>query len=1002
MTSQDAFAEDLLSDFLDESSQLLAQLNENLLDLDRLVAGSDAGRPIRCDEEMMNRMFRAAHSIKGLSAMLGLSNINALTHKIENVFDAARKEQIGLDVRCVDVVLRSVDRVGEMIDLLRNEGREDIDASDLSTEIRQLLTDAGCFREQRSAAEIQAGFDAVAGSDTSTSAPAAPASSAASRPVPPTAPEPIEDLLAGIVDEVDISPRYLAIFIDEAVETIESIGEALLGYDSLTPGEANEALLVTSHRLKGSAASVGLHRPAKLAHVMEDVFQDLGERQVAMNVAMIDAMFACCDALKAYVEGLRQGNADASTFSGLAHAVRVAKRQLDSETNGSSSSTESGASSAASPSSPPTAAEAASSAPPTTRGSVTGSSASRLVTVTIRFAPELPAAGMKASLIVEKLRALGSIEISDPDVAELTAQDDLREWMFAMRTAASVAEITNRCRVAGVKSCEVAVPCDATHAPTPVSTMAVSTPTAPQETKQDREVAAPATSSRSTAATVAAAAETPESVEPASPVTTEAGAAPNGSDKGRADGTAKPAETLRVDIERLDQLMNLAGQLVINKARFVQIGDSLKGSLMNKQAPQVLADARNIGRQVLQTLEDGSAIEATRLPQFQSQMRRLAADLDWLEKEFSRFNTLRNDVNDLFEAVHQLDRVADGIQQGVMDTRMVPIGPLFARFRRIVRDMTRSTGKRIDLVIHGENTELDKRMIDALGDPLIHMVRNSADHGIETPELRRESGKSESGTITLDAYHRGNQIYIEVRDDGRGLNRDRILAKAIERGLVAAADADKLSDHQIHQLIWEPGFSTAEKVTEISGRGMGMDIVRSKIEEINGTVEVSSTFGQGTTFVIKLPLTMAILPSLMAVIGKGIFAMPVESVIEIVAIPITEMRTVRGQQTARIRGRVVSVVDLQEVFRWNDPATDATTSDQTTLVIIGQEGDEVGLRVDSLLGEEDVVIKSLSENYRNVRGLAGAAILGSGQVSLILDIPALIDMASRRRATVGV
>jgi two-component system, chemotaxis family, sensor kinase CheA len=333
-----------------------------------------------------------------------------------------------------------------------------------------------------------------------------------------------------------------------------------------------------------------------------------------------------------------------------------------------------------------------------------------------------------------------------------------------------------------------------------------------------------------------------------------------------------------------------------------------------------------------------------------------------------------------------------------MDTRMVPIGPLFTRFRRVIRDITRSNGKDVRLEILGEKTELDKRMIDELGDPLIHMVRNSADHGIEQPEARVAAGKPAQGVITLNAFHRGNRIVIQVTDDGKGLDPERIRQKALDRGLITPADAERMTPQQVYNLIWEPGFSTAEQVTEISGRGMGMDIVKSKIEELNGAVDVDSVPGQGVTLTIKLPLTMAILPSLMAEVNGGIFALPIESVVEIVRIGADKVNTVHGVPTSTVRGRVVSIVRLDELFEWNGSRDSAPADPQAdiTMVILGSEGRELGLTVDHLLGEEDIVIKSLAENYRHVTGIAGASILGDGRVALILDIAALVEAAQRR------
>jgi two-component system, chemotaxis family, sensor kinase CheA len=292
-------------------------------------------------------------------------------------------------------------------------------------------------------------------------------------------------------------------------------------------------------------------------------------------------------------------------------------------------------------------------------------------------------------------------------------------------------------------------------------------------------------------------------------------------------------------------------------------------------------------------------------------------------------------------------------------------------------------------------------MIDELGDPMIHLIRNAADHGIETPAMREAAGKPRQGTISLDACHRGSSVVIRVSDDGSGLDPERIRAKAIEKELVSAADAELMTPQQIYQLIWLPGLSTAEKVTDVSGRGVGMDIVRSKIKELSGAVEVQSEPGRGTTFTIKLPLTLAVLPSLMVEIGGDAFAIPLESVVEIVHVDRRDVSTVHQQQIVSIRDRVVAVLSLSSVFRWRQKPGATTAPDEaspTVLVIIGEKERQLGLVVDRVLGEEDVVIKSIAENYRNVAGIAGASILGDGRISLILDPTTLIEMSSHPAA----
>ena len=467
-----------------------------------------------------------------------------------------------------------------------------------------------------------------------------------------------------------------------------------------------------------------------------------------------------------------------------------------------------------------------------------------------------------------------------------------------------------------------------------------------------------------------------------------------------AAGSASPVETLRVDVERLDRLINLSGELVTNKARFAQITDDLNRLTAANMAAPLLKSVLGTLRRLTGDIDglNGKSSNRSEVENIRRGVGRIRDELETVRRAVNQLAKVRTSANELSEAVHELERVSNSIQTSLMNTRMVPIKPLFTRFKRVIRDITRNNGKDIRLVIHGEKTELDKRMIDELGDPLIHMVRNSADHGIESADVREKAGKSGQGTVTLDAFHRGNSIVIQVTDDGKGLDGEKIRSKAIQKGLISKADAEKLTVHQVYQLVWEPGLSTAEKVTEVSGRGMGMDIVRSKIETLNGAVELDSTLGEGTVFTIKLPLTLAILPSLMAEIDGEVFAIPIESVVEIISVDSCDMTTVHGLSTARVRGRAVSVVRLSELFTWKRASTTTATegSDKTTLVIVNSAGQEIALVVHRLLGEEDVVIKSTAENFRNIEGVSGACVRGDGRVSLILDVGTLVEMASCR------
>lgn len=1089
---QDEFFDSLLSDFLDESSQLLDRLNENLLELDEWAASHGGGAG--CDHDLLNDMFRSAHSIKGLSAMLGLSSVNSLTHKIENVFDAARKDELRIDSPAVEVMFQAFDLLVAMIGQLKEIGSDEIEAGHVNTSIHSLLAASSAAAGPASQSDAEAALAAIEATSstsakTTSAADASPAATeTAAEYQPETRPAetavvlevdaemqtdmPRIDYFSEIADEGEVPAKYLAIFIDETVEALDALTETLLS-DEDEGGGSTETLLITSHRIKGSAASVGLNRPAKLAHLMEDILHELRESRRSLTPGMTDAMLGCTDALRQYVEGLRRGSPPSESFNALAHALLAAKAAADGAETDAAADAHANFGTDAVPDTQ-AAVEAADSRAPSSsagcsfhaedgddsplprRGPDANAAPLDIVAIArekaqhdgpatvgrVAFLPGLPLVGLKARLVYEKLQHLGDVFWCAPPAEQLEELDRLDALAFAVGGKHDEAELRRKLSIAGVTSVDLTPlanleedvetsdsgPWDvelqrpaASRGETPSagvapavveleqaaigSPPAVKTPSPqrrPADDVERGEAVSPETVSAALVSSETVSAETasgggrpPEATAPRS---SQKGARRNGTPESSSAG--KPTETLRVDIERLDQLMNLAGQLVINKARFTQIGDGLKSSMPSKQTSQLLANASGMAARVLADTEraGGKHHDEIDIESLRSHVRRLHTDLEAVQRELGRLPQIRSRVNDLFEAVHQLDRVADGIQQSVMDTRMVPIGPLFGRFKRVIRDITRGNGKDVRLAIRGEKTELDKRMIDELGDPLIHMVRNSADHGIESPERRVAGGKPRQGEIVLDAFHRGNSIYIQVKDDGQGLDGDRILAKALEKEIVTPADAEKLTPHQVHQLIWEPGFSTAEKVTEISGRGMGMDIVRSKIEELNGAVEVESELGRGTTFTIKLPLTLAILPSLMAEIDGEVFALPIESVVEIVSIPAHDLSTVHGLATATIRGRIVSVIDLNNLFVWNDTPTRRSSqlkeASDCTIVVIGQEGRELGLLVHSLLGEEDVVIKSLAENYRNVPGIAGASILGDGRVSLILDVNALIEMSS--------
>lgn len=432
--------------------------------------------------------------------------------------------------------------------------------------------------------------------------------------------------------------------------------------------------------------------------------------------------------------------------------------------------------------------------------------------------------------------------------------------------------------------------------------------------------AAPATPQ---AAPLAAAALTPAAAAPAAPA----------ADAVHGKRAAAKNQTIRVDIERLDMLLNLVGELVINRTRISDI-------------------AVTLGRQ----LAAGGA----------------AAD---------GIGAL---ANDLSESSALLARTTNEIQESIMKVRMVPIGQVFDRFPRMVRDLAKARGKDIHLEIAGAETDLDKTIVDEVGEPLMHLVRNCVDHGIEPPDVRAARGKPHHGTIKLNAYHEGNQVIVEVSDDGGGIDLQRVRDKGVRLGLVA--ESDRLSDREIVELIFSPGFSTADSVTDVSGRGVGMDVVKKNILRLKGVFDVDSVPGEGTTFTMKLPLTLAIIQALLVRVADELYSIPLDAVIESQRIDAADVRTVHGGEVITLRGQVVPLIRVSEFFRLGAPR-DAT---KVMIVIVGLQGRQVGLVVDSFQGEQEIVIKPLSDVIGRIAGISGATILGNGSISLIIDVHSLV------------
>ncbi len=458
--------------------------------------------------------------------------------------------------------------------------------------------------------------------------------------------------------------------------------------------------------------------------------------------------------------------------------------------------------------------------------------------------------------------------------------------------------------------------------------------------------------------------------------------------KKEAAAHAQQGSILRVDSRRIDNLLNLVSEAVINKASFNQLAMQNAAELSRFQSIEAEYKER------LHNLFD-------KLPDYMEQIKEGVSSVDIRKSILKEYGTLSNifdeyeteakNISGKFRSYTQnLGTIAGDLQEGVMKIRMVPINQIFSRFPRVVRDLQRELNKKIDLVIEGEDTELDKSVVEDLLDPIMHCIRNSVDHGIEAPEARTAAGKPETGTILLKASNEGNQIVIEIKDDGAGIDVEKVRRKAVDRGLIHPDKA--VTEQDAFNLIMQPGFSTADKISNISGRGVGLDVVKTMINNLKGTISINSAKGKGTSFIIKLPLTLAIIQGLLVRVGKEVYSIPIANVIESQCINISEINHIDNYEIMNVRNEVISVLRLSRLF--GIPET--VKSDECYIVIVGTQEKKIGVMVDALIGEEDVVIKPLKDQFTNSPGIAGASILGDGSVSLIIDVGQLLELGVKQ------
>lgn len=759
---------------------------------------------------------------------------------------------------------------------------------------------------------------------------------------------------------------------EQQVDTLES--NILVVENDPTNHEAIDEIFRAAHTLKGGSATVEMTELSGFTHKVEDVLDEIRSDRLRVDEGVVDVLLSSIDVIKAMLEARADGNIYSENIDSLVEKLHA--YIPESGKKGSKSSSKA----AAKPIAPkPVAAPVASSGFAVQELSDADfqelkeacEDGQKLWCVSVKFDESNPMNSVGGIQVFAALKSTGVVLKTVPDFDALY-EDEFYEFVYYYLASKETQEKIEDAAFLG----DVTLAVDARNV------------TGPEKASEGN-----AAVSETEAAAPEPAAEEPvkENASVVKPETPKP-AAPQKQNDAKKDGghSAQQSSVLRVDSRRIDYLLNLVSEIVINKASFNQLSVQLSDELTN------FINSENSFKEAVHGLFE-------RLPSYFEQIKNGASPKevrDSIIKDYgevdSIFDTddanLKSLASRLRSSTQNLGRIAGELQEGVMKIRMVPINQIFSRFPRVVRDLQRDLNKKIDLVIEGEDTELDKSVVEDLLDPIMHCVRNSVDHGIEAPAERLKAGKPETGRVLLKASNEGNLIVIDISDDGAGIDETKVREKAIKNGLI---HPDKVfTDQEAFQLIFLPGFSTSEKITNVSGRGVGLDVVKTMIDKLNGTVTVSSVHNKGTTFSIKLPLTLAIIQGLLVRVGKEVYSIPIASVVESQRIKLSEIKTIDSYEVLNVRNEVISVLRLSRLFKIKESSMD----EYCNIVIVGSGDKKVGVMVDSLVGEEDVVIKPLRDQFTNSPGIAGASILGDGSVSLIIDVSQLLDLSMKAGA----
>ena len=740
-----------------------------------------------------------------------------------------------------------------------------------------------------------------------------------------------------------------------------------------TNHDAIDEIFRAAHTLKGNSATVEFSEIAHFAHTMEDLLDEVRSDKIKVTEDIVDTLLTALDVIKAMLEERKNGSVYGESVDEITEKIKG----MIAGGGGAPKAP------AAAPASPQPEVAAAPAPAQSSAPSVALSeyelaelkqgceSGQQLWAVSVSFDESNPMNSVGGIQVFAALKACGTVLKTVPDFDALYEDEFHKDVIYYVASANSADELEDTAFLD-----DVTLSVDAKNIDNAVASDSSASEPAP--------VAAPAPAPKAEAPKPA---ETPApAAAPVAEVKKEAPKAP--AKAAPATGHAQQSTILRVDSKRVDNLMNLVSETVITKASFNQSQQQFADMLIQFQTldSSYKEKIRRMFEQLPQYLEEiqnGTAVKDVKA--------NITNEFGDISTIFDAFENRFKDLNSKFHSSTQnLGRITGELQEGIMKIRMVPISQVFDRFPRVVRDLQKDLGKKVNLILEGEDTELDKTVVDDLMDPIMHCVRNSVDHGIESPEVRKNAGKDETGTVLLKAANEGNSIVIDVVDDGGGINVEKVKQKAIDKGLIHPSKV--LTDQEAAQLIFLPGFSTAEKITNVSGRGVGLDVVKTMIEKLNGTIQVTSEHGKGSKFSIRLPLTLAIIQGLLVRVGREVYSIPIASVIESVRVKKSEINTIDNHEVLNVRNEVISVLRLSRLFniRTNEDG------DYCFVVIVGSQDKKIGVMVDNLIGEEDVVIKPLRDQFTQSPGISGASILGDGSVSLIIDVTQLLELGVRQ------